>query len=76
MNIIWHEKTKQFHLYNDEISYIIGVQITGELSNLYFGKRVHDKEDFSYLYEMGSKSMTAVDPETENYSMELNSQDK
>lgn len=32
MNIIWHEKTQQFHLYNDEISYIMYVQPNGELA--------------------------------------------
>ena len=26
MNIIWHEKTKQFHLCTDAISYILYVQ--------------------------------------------------
>ena len=29
MNIIWHSKSKQFHLYNDKISYIMGVTPVG-----------------------------------------------
>ena len=31
----------------------------GHLGNLYFGKRIHDREDFSYLLEMKQRAMTA-----------------
>ena len=31
----------------------------GHLGNLYFGKRIHDREDFSYLLEMKQRPMTA-----------------
>ena len=54
MNIVWNKTSEQFHLYNDRLSYIIGVAPSGELANLYFGKRIHDREDFSYvLFRMG-----------------------
>lgn len=75
MNIIWHEKTRQFHLYNDEISYIMCVQPNGEMGQLYFGSRIHDREDFSYLSYCGMKSMVAVDAPEEDFSMELNRQE-
>lgn len=75
MNIIWHERTQQFHLYNDEISYIMYVQPNGEMGQLYFGSRIHDREDFSYLFYRGMKSMVAVDAPEENFSMELNRQE-
>lgn len=75
MNIIWHEKTWQFHLYNDEISYIMCVQPNGEMGQLYFGSRIHDREDFSYLTYRGMKSMVAVDAPEEDFSMELNRQE-
>ncbi len=75
MNIIWHEKTQQFHLYNNEISYIMYVQPNGEMGQLYFGSRIHDREDFSYLSYRGLKSMVAVDAPEENFSMELNGQE-
>lgn len=75
MNIIWHEKTRQFHLYNDEISYIMCVQPNGETGQLYFGSRIHDREDFSYLSHRGMKSMVAVDVPEEDFSMELNRQE-
>ena len=75
MNIIWHSKTKQFHLCNDEISYIIGVTPVGELGNIYFGAKIHDKEDMSYVINRFGLSNVTVDPDTESYSMELNRQE-
>ena len=45
MQIIFHEKTKTFHLYNHEISYIMTVLPGGQLGQLYFGKAVRDRED-------------------------------
>lgn len=75
MNIIWHEKSKQFHLFNDEISYIIGVSPIGELGNIYFGKAIHDKEDMSYVVNRFSLPNVPVDADTESYSMELNRQE-
>ena len=75
MNIIWNKKTGQFHLYNDRISYIIAVAPSGELANLYFGKKIHDRDDFSYvIFRMGMPNI-AVDADTESYSMELNRQE-
>ncbi|MDD6039283.1 MAG: alpha-galactosidase [bacterium] len=75
MNIIWHEKTKQFHLYNDEISYIMYVQPNGEMGQLYFGSRIHDRDDFSYLTYRRMKPMVAVEAPEEDFSMELNRQE-
>lgn len=51
MSIIFHEQSKEFHLYNDEVSYIIEVMANGHLGNLYYGRRLHDAEDFSYLHD-------------------------
>ena len=59
MSIIFHESSKTFHLYNNEISYIMSVLPNGHIGNLYFGKRIHDREDFSYLLEMKQRPMTA-----------------
>ena len=59
MSIIFHESSKTFHLYNNNISYIMTVLPNGHLGNLYFGKRIHDREDFSYLLEMKQRPMTA-----------------
>ena len=51
MSIIFHESTSVFHLYNEKISYIMMVLKNGHMGQLYFGKRIHDKEDFTYLLE-------------------------
>ena len=56
--IIFHKETKTFHLYNDKISYILCVLDNGHLGQLYFGKRIHDKTDFSYF---GGKMWTTND---------------
>ena len=59
MSIIFHEGSKTFHLFNEEISYIICVLSNGHIGNLYFGKKIHDREDFSYLIESKQRPMTA-----------------
>lgn len=48
MPIIYHEKSKDFHLYNDYISYIMEVMPNGMLKNVYYGKKIHDRESFVY----------------------------
>lgn len=57
--IIFHKETKTFHLYNEEISYIMCVLENGHMGQLYYGKRIHDKPDFSYLIEKCSRPMTS-----------------
>ncbi|SDB61177.1 alpha-galactosidase [Butyrivibrio sp. INlla16] len=75
MNIICNKSSGHFHLYNDRISYIIAVAPSGELTNIYFGKRIHDRDNFSYvIFQMGMPNI-AVDADTESYSMELNRQE-
>lgn len=71
MPIIFHESTKTFHLYNDEISYIIKVLPSGHLGQLYYGKRVTDKENFDYLLEFSQRSMAVCTFEdSRTYSLE------
>lgn len=57
MGIVYHEKTKTFHLYNRSMSYIMTVMRNGHLGQLYCGKRIRDKEDFSYLLETCERPM-------------------
>ena len=59
MSIVYYESTGTFHLYNDEISYIMMILPNGQMGQLYFGKKVHLREDYSYLLEMVSRSMTS-----------------
>ena len=59
MAIKFNAKSKEFHLYNKEISYIIKILDNNELGNLYYGKRIHQKESFSYLFEGGIRPLAA-----------------
>ena len=57
MSIVFHEKNRTFHLFNDKISYIMAVLPNGQMGQLYFGKRIHQWEDYSYLLEMMARPM-------------------
>ena len=57
MSIVFSEKSQTFHLFNSKISYIMGVLPNGHMGQLYFGKRIHQKEDYTYLLEMVPRSM-------------------
>lgn len=59
MNIIYHETSRTFHLYNDKISYIMTIMRNGHLGQLYFGKKIRDREDFSYFLETCGRPMTS-----------------
>ncbi len=59
MKIVYHESSKIFHLYNDSISYLMMILQNGHLGQLYFGKQIQDKEDFSYFLETCERPMTS-----------------
>ena len=76
MSILYNESTKTFHLYNREISYIMTVLPNGHMGQLYFGRRVHHREDFSYLYESMPRPMTSyVSGEDNSLSLEHTKQE-
>ncbi len=50
MNIIYSEVSKQFHLFNEEVSYIFKVLHNGHLCNLYYGSKLNHKDDFKNFY--------------------------
>lgn len=58
MPISYHHSTKTFHLFNDQISYIFKILPSHDLAQLYFGKRIHDKENFDYLLELAHRPMS------------------
>lgn len=66
MPIIYHESSKEFHLYNASISYIIEIMENGQLGNLYYGKRIRDRESFSYLHEAQERPLGAMTVSGEN----------
>lgn len=70
MAIIFHEESKEFHIYNDEFSYIIKILSNNQLGNLYFGKKIHDRECFSYLFQGKHRPLAAYVFE-DDYSLSL-----
>ena len=60
MAIIFHKQSKCFHLYNNEVSYIMRIMENGQLENLYYGKKIHDKEDFAYFQDEAMRSQMSV----------------
>lgn len=57
MPIQYHTSTQTFHLYNQHISYIFKVIRNGHLAQLYFGKRIRDRENFDHLFEKSRRAM-------------------
>jgi len=59
MAIIFHQDSKEFHIHNEQVSYIIKILDNHQLGNLYYGKKIHDKADFSYLLQGELRSLAA-----------------
>lgn len=59
MSIKFYENTQTFHLFNDKVSYIMTVLPNKHIGQLYFGRRIHDKEDYSYLLEAAPRPMAS-----------------
>ena len=60
MAIVFHKESRCFHLYNNEVSYIIRIMENEQLEQLYYGKKIHDREDFTYLHEECMRSQMSV----------------
>lgn len=59
MPIKFHEKSKEFHLYNEQISYIIKVMGNEQPGHVYYGKRMTDRESFGHMIEYARRDMAA-----------------
>ena len=59
MGIIFNEDTKEFHLYNDNVSYLMKVLRNGQMGQLYFGKRVPHRDSYDYLIENRYRPVSA-----------------
>lgn len=67
MAIKFNEDEREFHLYNDEISYLIRVLPNNQLGHLYFGKHVREKKSFGYLLEGGYRPLATYVFEKDHY---------
>lgn len=70
MGIFYHESAQEFHLYNENISYIMKILRNGQIGQLYFGKRVPLEREYGYLVENRYRPMSAYVYEGE-YSFSL-----
>ncbi len=76
MAIVFHEKSKEFHLFNQEVSYLIRVMENGQLENLYYGKALKDRDDFSHQHDETMRSLMSVNsPEPSHLSMQYTRQE-
>ena len=58
MSIHFNQESQTFHLCNGEISYIMKVLKGGHLGQLYYGKRVRERENYDYLFGGEPRSMS------------------
>jgi len=59
MSILFNDVSEIFHLYNENISYMMKIMPNGQIGQLYFGRRIRHKEDFSELFEIARRPMSA-----------------
>ena len=69
--IVFHKESKVFHLYNASFSYVFQIMRNGQLGQLYAGARIHDRKDFSHLFELCGRAMSICPYEGERmFSLE------
>ncbi|WP_077611564.1 alpha-galactosidase [Clostridium sp. Marseille-P2415] len=56
MGILFLEESREFCLYNKEISYIFQILKNGQLGQLYYGKHLHNRS-YAHLLELGRRDM-------------------
>lgn len=59
MAITYHQQAGEFHLFNEEISYIIDILPNGQIGQLYYGRRLEERESYAYMREGGLRSLAA-----------------
>jgi alpha-galactosidase len=71
MPVVYHRESREFHLFNQTLSYVIHIAPGGVPVTLYCGARVRDQKDFSYLLHGSFQPLTAYAPEdTQGLSMQ------
>ena len=59
MPILFNEQTKEFHLFNEQISYIMNIMQNNQLGQLYYGKKIRHNDSFSHLLEQRPRPLAA-----------------
>ena len=72
MPISYHEASGEFHLYNADISYIIGLLPNAHAGQIYFGARLRDRDSFAHLIENTCRPISSWPMrERANFSLEF-----
>ncbi|GMQ55998.1 alpha-galactosidase [Vallitalea sediminicola] len=58
MSIVFNDETKEFHLYNDSVSYIFGILKNNQLGHLYYGKKIKHRESYKHLLKLAPRPLT------------------
>jgi alpha-galactosidase len=75
MPVIFHEESGEFHLYNDEISYIIEILPNAQLGQLYYGKKLEDRNSYAYMREEKLRPLAAYVAEKSSLSLQYTRQE-
>lgn len=62
MPIQFNEKTREFHIFNNHISYIIGILKNGDIEQCYFGKKLRSREGITKRFYQFGPSNAAICP--------------
>jgi alpha-galactosidase len=57
MSVFINEERKQFHLQGKNMSYLFSVLKNGQLGQLYYGKKVRHRDDFSHLIQLPAEPL-------------------
>ena len=55
MAITYHEESREFHIYNNQVSYIIQILRNNQLGQLYYGKKIKDRTSFGRMLQVQSR---------------------
>ena len=58
MAVCFHKSSMEFHLYNQNISYILNVLENGQIGHIYFGKKLRDRESFAHMLNFRARPMS------------------
>lgn len=59
MPVIFNDKTKEFHLYNNNVSYIFNILKNNHIGHLYYGKKINHRNSFEHLLQLRKSPLAA-----------------
>lgn len=71
MPVLMNKDLLQFHLQGQNVSYIFHVMENGQLGQLYFGKKLRDRADFSHLSKRETRVASSYIEDDPSFSLDL-----